>query len=489
MSLLLNDGMGNFVFNAAVSVVTSHLSVALGDADGDGDLDFVTVNNGNSTVSMRLNQPAPVVPVISAVSPAAELPGMPVVLTGTNFAAGSTVSFGGVPAASVTFTSATSLTAVVPSGVPAGAANVTVTTAGTTSSPRAFTALQVYNETAACLASASYLTTGDGQWHYLLSTGGDVLAALQDTRAGLGTVTVSLQATGPAGPVRQDGRGNKYLDRNFRLTATTPAFPGSSVNVRFYGLTAEFDRLQTADAGLSYASRKATQYNGPNEDCELGNNSPTGEYRVLALAASTPGGGVPWFVAQAAVADHFSEFYLTGSSTPLPVELVAFTAQAQGPAVALAWRTASEKNSAHFELERSPDGTAFAHIGTVAAQGTTSHPTGYAYLDAAPPFTQSATLYYRLKQVDQDGTSSYSPVRLANLPPFLTSSLTIFPNPTAGAAVLKGAAPGAMVTVFNPLGRLVLTATADAAGTAHLTLPAGMYVVRSGGQARRLAVE
>ena len=67
-------------------------------------------------------------------------------------------------------------------------------------------------------------------------------------------------------------------------------------------------------------------------------------------------------MAQATVADHFCEFYLTDSS--------AFAAEQRGNAVALAWRTASEKSSARFEVERSVAGVVFTKIGQVAAQGS-----------------------------------------------------------------------------------------------------------------------
>ncbi|MBH8570722.1 VCBS repeat-containing protein [Microvirga sp. STS02] len=69
----------------------------------------------------------------------------------------------------------------------------------------------------------------------------------------------------------------------------------------------------------------------------------------------------------------------------------------------------------------------------------------------------------------------------------------LFPNPAHDAVALTGAVPNAPLTVLDALGRVLLTATTDAAGTARLALPAGLpagvYLVRSGGQVRRLAVE
>ena len=83
----------------------------------------------------------------------------------------------------------------------------------------------------------------------------------------------------------------------------------------------------------------------------------------------------------------------------------------------------------------------------------------------------AATLYYRLRQVDADGTFKYSPVQAVSL---TGAGLALYPNPAhGGAATFTGVTPGAMVTVYDALGRPVTTATADVSGTAALALPAG----------------
>ncbi|GAB3876219.1 hypothetical protein GCM10028824_33540 [Hymenobacter segetis] len=190
-------------------------------------------------------------------------------------------------------------------------------------------------------------------------------------------------------------------------------------------------------------------------------------------------------------------YYGAALAAPLPVELTAFTAAPAGPAaVRLAWATASEKNSARFEVERSLDDHTFARIGTVAAAGSSNTPQAYELLDTQP-LSRSVTLYYRLKQVDLDGTFSYSPVRTVALPSTtLTGAkaiLALFPNPAKTGATLTGAVPGTVATVFDALGRQMTSAKADAAGMATLALPAGLpagvYVVRAGNTALRLTVE
>ena len=212
------------------------------------------------------------------------------------------------------------------------------------------------------------------------------------------------------------------------------------------------------------------------------------------------GGGSSWVAARALVGtatygldstatDGLVRIIALPAAAPLPVQLISFTAQAQGAGVAVAWRTASEVNSDRFEVERSIDGATFSTLALVAAHGTTSAAHAYAYLDALLP-TGVATLYYRLRQVDLDGSAHYSPVRMVAV---ATASLSVFPNPTHADATLTGAAASAPVHVLDAVGREVLFTTTDATGTAPLALPAGLpsgvYVVRVGSQAVRLSVK
>lgn len=172
--------------------------------------------------------------------------------------------------------------------------------------------------------------------------------------------------------------------------------------------------------------------------------------------------------------------------TPLPVQLVQFTATAGSPAtVRLVWDTASEINSLRFEVERSLDGANYLKIGELAAAGSSTTHRAYAYQDEAAPMGH---LYYRLRQVDRDGMATYSPVRTVLLGS--SAGLTLYPNPTHGTTCLGGVAPGQTVQVLDALGRPVAMATADAAGTATLGgLAPGLYLVRAGRAAVRLAVE
>jgi hypothetical protein len=86
--------------------------------------------------------------------------------------------------------------------------------------------------------------------------------------------------------------------------------------------------------------------------------------------------------------------------------LTSFTGQTTSTGNMLRWTTASETSSDYFEVERSTNGQDFVKIGQQAAAGTTVAAHSYLFTDAAA----TATSYYRLRQVDFDGTSTYSPV-------------------------------------------------------------------------------
>jgi len=72
--------------------------------------------------------------------------------------------------------------------------------------------------------------------------------------------------------------------------------------------------------------------------------------------------------------------------------------------VRLEWATASEAQNRGFEIERSPDGHAFESVGWVAGRGTTPFPSFYEYED---PLPGAGRFYYRLKQVDYNGSFAY----------------------------------------------------------------------------------
>ncbi|WP_051718698.1 T9SS type A sorting domain-containing protein [Hymenobacter sp. IS2118] len=180
---------------------------------------------------------------------------------------------------------------------------------------------------------------------------------------------------------------------------------------------------------------------------------------------------------------------------PLPVTLVDFTALAAGTNALLRWATAQEQDNAGFDIERSADGKAFAKVYFVTGQGTTSQRTSYAYTDKGAGL-RPTTWFYRLRQVDRDGTASYSPVRVISFAgTSRPAQLVAYPNPAHNAmrVLVLGNAPTAPLQLFDAVGRLVhsqLAPTDGAEAVMPLTsLPAGIYVLRCGTLSQRITVE
>lgn len=163
----------------------------------------------------------------------------------------------------------------------------------------------------------------------------------------------------------------------------------------------------------------------------------------------------------------------------LPVELLHFSATAQGHEVQLRWATATEHNNAGFHVERSSDGVRFDAIAEVEGLGTAHTVTRYEAIDSAP---LPGLSYYRLRQTDLDGTVTWSEVVAVEMN---TSQLIAYPNPVRSMLTFQGIATKgvAQIEVFDSWGRSVMQAALPE-GAIEIDmsgLPAGLYRVRVSG--------
>ena len=131
-----------------------------------------------------------------------------------------------------------------------------------------------------------------------------------------------------------------------------------------------------------------------------------------------------------------------------PVELLSLNAEIIGKNVQLNWITATETNSYGFSIERSRNNSSFEEVGFVNAAGNSSSIKNYKFVDN---LTVSGKYYYRLKQIDMDGTFEYSPeveVSINNPDDFSLSQN--YPNPFNPSTKVKYSVP------FNSNVKLVL---------------------------------
>jgi alpha-tubulin suppressor-like RCC1 family protein len=117
-----------------------------------------------------------------------------------------------------------------------------------------------------------------------------------------------------------------------------------------------------------------------------------------------------------------------GACTVLPVSLLYFEAtKTIGNTVSLSWATVMEENTIGFEIERSSDGLTFTKVGTVKAAGNSGSLENYGYMDFIT--ASYNTVYYRLKMIDEDGSYTYSSVKLVSFDQ--VKNVVIYPNPVA----------------------------------------------------------
>lgn len=111
-------------------------------------------------------------------------------------------------------------------------------------------------------------------------------------------------------------------------------------------------------------------------------------------------------------------------SSLLPVEWSHFSAKAKGLDIYLNWETQTESNNDYFQIEWSANGKHFSPLGTVKGQGNSQVEQAYSFLHERPG---TGLHYYRIKQVDFDGTYSYSSIQSVFIE--AKESLSFFPNP------------------------------------------------------------
>lgn len=129
--------------------------------------------------------------------------------------------------------------------------------------------------------------------------------------------------------------------------------------------------------------------------------------------------------------------YTVSFGQALPIQLISFSAQKQQSDVLTTWQTANQVNFDHYEVERSQDGKHFDKAGAMLATYG-SNVSNYEYRDvnAVNVYRNNGKLFYRLKMIDRDRTSSYSKVVRVDFDKKYT--VDIYPNPAENKLTIDG---------------------------------------------------
>lgn len=183
----------------------------------------------------------------------------------------------------------------------------------------------------------------------------------------------------------------------------------------------------------------------------------------------------------------FSTFALgdkLGGGNVLPVELLFFHATPGNDGVDLSWATATELNNSYFTIERSRDAANFEpiqRVDTKAFNGNSNSRLDYTAVDANP---YTGTSYYRLRQTDINGQSTYSNIVSVNLGGQQQQRIAVYPNPSSGTVYVSGLPTSqsiARAEWYDAGGRLVLQESVPASNglaTLHPNFNNGIYLLK-----------
>ncbi len=162
----------------------------------------------------------------------------------------------------------------------------------------------------------------------------------------------------------------------------------------------------------------------------------------------------------------------------LPVQLGSFTVKASNNKVLLDWTTFTELNNKGFAIERSKDGSIFEQIGFVNGKGNNNTLNQYQYIDNSP---LQGINYYRLKQIDLDGATTYSDIKSVVFNNKL--SVTLYPNPVKNILTIddNGEQLTGTMMLYDAYGRVISQSKIEAVRVFKIDvskLSAGIYHYR-----------
>lgn len=164
-------------------------------------------------------------------------------------------------------------------------------------------------------------------------------------------------------------------------------------------------------------------------------------------------------------------------NAPLPVRLLDFYGRKQTEGIQLSWNTSSEENFKQFVVEHSKDGLNFETAGTVLGKGNASSKASYQYWHRQPA---QGSNYYRLRQVDRDGTFSYS--KVVSVEWIGRMLMSVFPNPAKDMINVAGLQKGDQIQIIDFSGKVVQTimCSGESMSVNVRSLPSGSYILRAG---------
>lgn len=371
--------------------------------------------------------------------------------------------------------------------------------------PTPSNALSINGDTASCTINEN------GFVHFYEISTGRLIASINSNGQNLGKVSIHTYVDGTPLLVQDCYSSNpnfatQTLQRHWVIS---PEFqPTNPVTVRLPYRNNEYSNLATLantnanvndDIPNTVGALHVSKYSGPNningdpyDNCySMGGNINSTTLHAPIFHNSTTSTYYPLSIANAHFSDFsvnsFSEFWLhgAGNNSPLPITLSSFqTICEENNHIKLEWITASEVNNSHFSIEKSSDAKNWEQVTNILGSGNSNEPKFYTYIDYN---TNRSISYYRLKQVDFDGsTETFSPKSvLCN--ESNNAEFKVYPNPTIQKCTIEFnsvLSNNGQLSIYDMTGRVVLNqkiAITEGLNQIQIDLDkvsAGVYIIK-----------
>lgn len=309
----------------------------------------------------------------------------------------------------------------------------------------------------------------------IVDDSGSMVAAINPKYQNLGVITVNVKQALPGVSNIPVGFGNAFvMPRLFKLESSTYGinlFP-SPVTTRLYFLNSELDnyKIATNQPGLSIAGLRVIQYNGPNADCSPFNNN--GTYNTIPITGFGYVGTNAFYIDVSL--NKFSELNVVGTYLVFPIKWLSVNASVKSKNAIIDWRVANAVNTYSYEVYRSKEGRKFSKVGIVKSNTSQSK---YSFNDNIEGISENA-LYYKIREVCNDGKYSYSNIVKADLQQ--SAHINLAPNPAKNIFQISAMTPIAQITISDLAGRIIMT-TKEQNKVVHQNialLNRGVYIIK-----------
>lgn len=283
--------------------------------------------------------------------------------------------------------------------------------------------------------------------------------------------------------IRNIGFGS---DATLAIKLTTALVPGTCYSISFDGMNSPGDDGSGSCPGntTSNAFQVGISGSAASFGTAVGTTAPlapslTYTYTPVSVTFLTPAGTYDYITVRLADQNNIDNMLFLDNMvitpvvcTVMPITLVDFSAtRSTGCSARLNWKTASEINASHFEIQRSINGNQFVPVGIVNSNNNASG-SSYQFTD---PGAKEGITYYRLLMVDIDGHRKYSTI--VNVSSCKNKAISIYPNPATDVINISSIKNGDLIQISNALGQVVITKTAvqnkETINTSNL--PASIY--------------